>query len=402
MIEVSEARERVERAIRRMPEEHLPLDETLGMVLAADARSDVSVPPSDCSAMDGFAVRADDLGGEATRLRVVEEIMAGRFPRREVGAGEAARIMTGAPMPGGADAVVMVEKTTSPSREMVEVRDAPEAGQHVRVAGEDLSEGCVVLRAGTAIRAAEIGLLASAGCEPVPVFRRPVVAALTTGDEIVPPGEKPGLGQIRDSNGPALRAAIREAGGVPLDLGTARDERGHTEELVRRGLDEADCLVTSAGVSVGDRDYVLDALEAAGLERSFWRVKQKPGKPLLFGVAGEKPVFGLPGYPVSTLISFEQYVRPSIRRMLGLTGHGRRMIVATATEEIRGAKERLTFLRVVVERGETRGWRVALAGAQASGVLSTMARADGLIELEAGRVIEEGGRIEVRLLRPIS
>ena len=402
MIEVSEARERVEQAIRRMPAVRSPLDEAFGMVLATDMRSDVSVPPRDCSAMDGFAVRAGDLDVGTTTLRVVEEIMAGQLPSREIGAGEAARIMTGAPMPEGADSVVMVEKTASPSREMVEIRDSPSAGQHVRFAGEDLSEGCVVLRAGTPIGSAEIGLLASAGCEPVPVFKRPVVAALTTGDEIVPPGEKPGPGQIRDSNGPALRAAIREAGGVPLNLGTARDEREHTEELVRKGLDESDCLVTSAGVSVGDRDYVLDALEAAGMERSFWRVKQKPGKPLLFGVAGGKPVFGLPGYPVSTLISFEQYVRPSIRRMMGLAGHGRRMIVATAEEEIRGAAERLTFLRVVVKRGDTRGWRVALAGAQASGVLSTMARADGLIELEAGRVVEKGGRVDVRLLRPIT
>ncbi len=399
LIELEEARRRVARAIERMPAVALPLDEARGQVLAEDLSSDISVPPDDCSAMDGFALRAHDARQPGARLRVVREIMAGQLAGGEIGAGEAVRIMTGAPLPPGADSVVMVERSSIPDPATVEIEEPPKPGQHVRRAGEDLRQGQVVLRAGTVLGPSEIGLLAAAGCDPLPVHRRPLVAVLATGDELVAPGERPGPGQIRNSNGPALCAAIREAGGVPLDLGIARDTRAHTEELVRRGLAEADMLVTSAGVSVGDRDYVGEALDAAGLERSFWGVKQKPGKPLLFGVAGRRPVFGLPGYPVSTIISFEQYVRPAIRTMLGLKGHGRRMIEARAAEELRGAAERTTWVRVVASNNPPGEWTLRSAGAQASGVLSTMARANGLVELAPGRVIAAGEKIEVRLIR---
>ena len=251
---------------------------------------------------------------------------------------------------------------------------------------------------GALIGSAAIGLLASAGCSRVAVYRRPRVAVLATGNELVPMEQEPGTGCIRNSNGPALCAAIHEAGGIPVDLGIARDEPGATLDAVRRGLDEADCLVTSAGVSVGDRDFVGDAFAAAGVERVFWRVKQKPGKPLYFGVAAGKPVFGLPGNPVSSLVIFEQYVRPAIRWMRGLEGAGRQWLQARAAARIAGAPKRLTWIRVELAR-EGDQWRVRPAGAQGSSVLATLARAHGLVTVAPGEVLEPGDPVEVRVIR---
>jgi molybdopterin molybdotransferase len=399
LLEVDEARRLVAAAIPRMPIEEVPLLSAHGLVLGKTAHSNALVPPAACSAMDGYAVRAQDLvKGNRVRLRVTQEIMAGDLPTAPLAAGEAARIMTGAPLPDGADTVVMVERTQIDGADGVRIDDAATPGQHVRQQGEDLRPDAAVLAAGARIGSAAIGLLASAGCSRVTVYRRPRVAVLATGDELVPLEETLGAGRIHNSNGPALCAAIREAGGIPLDLGIARDELDHTQELVQRGLAEADCLVTSAGVSVGDRDFVGEAFQAAGVERIFWRVRQKPGKPLYFGVASGKPVFGLPGNPVSSLVIFEQYVRPSIRWMRGLEGAGRHTLRACAAERIAGTPKRLTWVRVELERSPD-GWLARPAGAQGSSVLATLARADGLVTTTPGKVMEPGDEVEVRLLR---
>lgn len=400
MIEIAEARRLVAQRVQRMPEVLVPLAESLGLVLSQAVSADVAVPPDDCSAMDGFAVLCEDFPEGHATLQVTQEIMAGQLPTGTLRRGQAARIMTGAPIPPGADAVVMVEDTEESEPGRIVITANPHPGKHIRRAGEDLRPGAQVLGAGTHIGPAEIGLLASVGCAAVPVWRRPVIAVLATGDEVVAVTTVPGRGEVRNSNGPALCAAIREAGGLPLDLGIARDELAHTEELVREGISVADCLVTSAGVSVGDKDYVGEALDAAGLERVFWRVRQKPGKPLLFGVAQGKTVFGLPGYPVSSMVVFEQYVRPSIRQMLGLAGSGRRTLRARASREVRGAADRPMWMRVALQRDAGDGsWCFELAGAQSSGVLSTMARTDGLVELAEGAILAAGQEAEVRVIR---
>lgn len=402
LIQVSEAQGLVAERIRCLASQLVSLPEALGLVLAESIFSDMNVPPLDCSAMDGYAVRARDLegasGASPRRLEEVEEVAAGGLPSRRVEPGQAIRIMTGAPVPAGADAVVMVEHTRR-GPGWVEVDASVASGRHIRRSGEDLLEGGQVLTAGRVIGSSEIGVLASVGCDPVPVYPRPRVAVLPTGDEIVFHREVPGPGCIRNSSGPALCAAVLEAGGVPVDMGIGPDSPEPLAERVRQGLEAADCLVTSAGVSVGDRDLVRGVLESVGMETVFWRVSQKPGKPLLFGMVGSKPVFGLPGYPVSSMMTFEHYVRPSIRRMGGLAGTGRRMVLATAAKTLRAAAHRLTWVRVSLERGEHGRVMMDLAGSQGSGVLSTLVHTDAILELPAGEMVNAGEEAWVKRVR---
>ena len=290
----------------------------MGRVLARDVASDVDLPPFEKSAMDGFAVRSEDFAGAQgpLRMRRVGESRAGAPFAGTVGPGECAEITTGSELPRGCDAVVMVEKTSTEAGAVV-IDDAPRAGQNVCHRGEDLRTGDVVLRRGARLGAVELSVLAAVGCEPVPVFPKPRVALLATGDELLPPTGKPGVGQIREGNTFYLAARAREAGADVTNLGIAPDDEGELERVLRGALDRSDAVVTSGGVSMGRYDLVGAVLERCGVEPVFHKVAIKPGKPLWFGMRGAVPVFALPGNPVSCLVGFEVFLRPALAKMEG-------------------------------------------------------------------------------------
>ncbi|MBN1813696.1 MAG: molybdopterin molybdotransferase MoeA, partial [Anaerolineae bacterium] len=318
VLSVEEALERILATVRVLEPERVGLLQAAGRVLTELVAADRDIPPLTNSAMDGYAVRGADLVDAQTpvRLQVIGEVAAGYVPGVVVAAGQAMRIMTGAPVPGGADAVVRFEDT-SLDGDVVEILKVPPPGTDVRQAGEDVRAGQVVLEPGAALRPQEIGMLAAVGCVEVAVVRRPRVAILATGDEVVPPDQSPGPGQIRDANSYAVAAQVQKVGGVPLLLGVARDQ----EELVQQGMREAlnqraDFIITSGGVSVGDFDLVKQVLAAEG-EMHFWSLNMKPGRPLAFGVVGGVPLLGLPGNPVAAMISTELFARPALLKMQG-------------------------------------------------------------------------------------
>ena len=376
--------------------ERKPLLDARGQVLAEDVRAPFDVPPHANSSMDGYAVRsanvrnADERAGVA--LRVVGEIPAGSTPDRAVSEGQAIRIMTGAVIPEGADAVVPFEDTD----ELERVRQgkpvggevsvlAPAAeGENIRFAGEDIATGDVVLRQGMTLRAAEIGVLASLGFDHVTVIRRPVVAVLTTGDELVEPPEPLGAGKIYNSNGFSVAAAVSAYGGIPLTLGIARDNLTSLKAKLAEAL-HADIVVTTAGVSRGDYDIVKDVLMEEG-EIAFWTVRMRPAKPLAFGALRARradgserrvPHLGLPGNPVSALVAFEQFARPAILKAMGRTKFDKPTIEAILDEPLHNTDERRVYARAIVSR---RGgaYHASLTGSQSSGVLTSMAKANGL------------------------
>ena len=306
LLPVEEARAQVLALAAPLPAEWVSLEEALGRTLAEDVTAQRTLPPWDNSAMDGYAVRSEDLKAPApVRLSVVETVYAGATPKREVGPGACARIMTGAPLPAGADAVVMRERT----------RPVPDGGGADAVDILEPVEGQVLLPRGTPLGIPELGLLWAQGLLSAPVPRAPRVAILSTGDELCRADEPP-QGRIVDTNAPSLALAVRRAGGVPSLLGIARDTRDSVEAALSR-LDGFDVVLTSAGVSVGERDYVKEVLAALGVEQHFWRVAIKPGKPLVVGRRGSTLFFGLPGNPTSSLVTFELFVRPALRRLLG-------------------------------------------------------------------------------------
>jgi molybdopterin molybdotransferase len=354
-----------------------------GRVLAEPVISDRTLPPADCSAMDGYAVRMGDLAGASqsapVQLAVVYEVAAGGQGARPLGAGEAARIFTGAPVPPGADAVV-IQEDTSPRGDGVEIGFAPKRGANIREAGEDVRRGDLVLEAGTLLGPAQLGMLASLGRSLVQVHQRPTVAILSGGDELVDPDGDVAGGRIVSSNTYSLAAHCREIGAEPINLGIARDTPEDLERLLRSGL-RADFLVSSAGVSVGDHDYVRPVLEKLGCRLLFWGVMQKPGYPLTFGrfEEGEGPlVFGLPGNPVSAMVTFEQYIRPAIRKVTGHRAWFRPQVRARLTETLTKKAGRLHFVRV---RLAVRNGRIEATstGNQSSGVLRSMVLAQGLM-----------------------
>jgi molybdopterin molybdotransferase len=315
-ISFEDAQRIVLEAVPRCATVRVGLAGALGYTLAEGVESRDNIPPFDNSAMDGFAVRSADLAALPATLRVVDEIPAGSSPRVPVEAGTCARIMTGAPFPDGADAVAPVEWTTPAEAGAVVFNRAPQPGEHVRRAGRDVYAGQQVFAPGQVITPPVVGMLATLGVPEVLVARPPSVAVMATGDELVGPADTPGPGQIRNSNGPALAAQVATTGAEALPPLLARDDKADIEAVVRQAL-EADVLVLSGGVSVGDYDYVKEVLDAQGLELIFWKVRQRPGKPLAFGLLRGKPVFGLPGNPVSSAMCFEQYVRPALAQMLG-------------------------------------------------------------------------------------
>ncbi len=321
MISIDEARARILARTWKNPPESRPADQSVGLVLAEPAVSDIDSPPYDKAMVDGYAVLASDVRHGGVELEVVEVIVAGQVPARPVGPGTAAQIMTGAPMPPGADAVVMVERTRElvPGRVRIEA-DGARPGQHIMRRGAAVRCGMTVLEPGHRLRPRDVGLLCEVGCADVSVRRRPCVAVLATGSELVPPGQKPAAGQIRNSNGPMLCALARAEHGQVIDLGIARDEIAALRGAVEEGL-ACDLLLLSGGVSAGLLDLVPRLLEQLGAEQVFHQVHLRPGKPLWFGVraVGERRtlVFGLPGNPVSSLVCFELFVAPALRRMLG-------------------------------------------------------------------------------------
>jgi molybdopterin molybdotransferase len=371
--------------------------DALGRVLAEDVRSDRTLPPADVSAMDGYALRTPQPAGAV--LPVVYEVPAGGRAPRPLAAGEAARILTGAPLPPEADAVVRQEDTDREGPR-VRLRVAPRPGEHVRPAGEDVRAGETVLAAGNVLRAAHLGMLAALGRSVVQVHQRPRVALLSGGDELVEPDRPVAGGRIVSSNSYSLAAQCREVGAEPVYLGIARDAPEDLERALRGGL-RCDVLVSSAGVSVGDHDHVRAVLEKLGCRLVFWGVRMKPGFPTAFGrFEGEAGplVFGLPGNPVSAMVTFEQFVRPALLKMTGHARLFRPLLEVRVGETLEKGAGRLHFVRVRLTRRD--GELVAMqAGNQSSGVLRSMLDATGLLVFPAEATrLERGARARVQLL----
>ena len=400
MISVRTALDLVLADIHPLGAERIALSQALGRTLAQPVQATRDVPPFRNAAMDGYAVLAADVASARrdapVSLQVLELVGAGKLPRQRITSGHATKIMTGSPMPEGADAVVRIEDTDERDGQ-VRVLASVEPHANVRDPGEDMRVGQTVLEPGRALRPADIGLLASLGLAVVQVHRRPVVAILSTGDELVELGEPLAPGQIVNSNAYTLAAAVEEAGGVPRVLGIVRD----TPEATRSGFATAfaaDMVLSTGGVSMGTFDLVRQTLTKLGVLERFWRVAQKPGKPLTFGVRGSTPIFGLPGNPVSTLVCFYVYVRPALRAMQGLENLHFPVVHATAAESVQKAEGLTEFVRCTLA-GEPGAYQARSTGPQSSGVMRSMSLGDGLlIAPPEARTIEAGSPVRVLLL----
>jgi molybdopterin molybdotransferase len=373
--------------------------DAVGRVLAADITAPWDMPLCDNSAMDGFAVRAADCSTVPATLKITGYIPAGGAITGAVEPGCAIRIMTGAAIPPGCDAVVPVEETDV-SADQVTVNEPVKPRQHIRFHGEDVATGDVVLTSGTVIRPPEISMLASFGKAVVPVHRKARIAIVSTGDELIELGETPVAGKVVNSNALSIAAAVRELGGEPVILGIARDDRESHLEKLREGLN-ADVLITSAGVSAGDRDLVRDILAELGVKQVFWKVDMKPGGPTAFAMYNGKPVFSLPGNPVSTMVTFEIFAKPALLRMMGHRKVIRPFVTGVLKEDAKKKPGKVNFIRVRVEREN--GILVAsTAGDQHTGILRTMIRADALALLPSeASVVTAGSEVGLYLLNDV-
>ena len=416
-LSVEEALERILAYVPVLEAEEKPLLEALGRVLAEDVRSEADVPPLANTSMDGYAVQAESVAGASrqrpVRLRVIGQLAAGYVSNARVGAGETLRIMTGAPIPAGADAVVPFEETDELERASkghrvsheVYIHRPARPGENVRPAGEDIRKGDLVLQRGTVLRPGELGVLASLGRAQVRVVRAPTIAILATGDELVEPPAPLAPGQIYNSNTFSLAASVLRYGGIPKLLGVAKDTLESLAAKVREGT-HADMLITSAGVSRGDYDIVKDVLMKQG-EVAFWTVRMRPAKPLAFGAlhrreAGGRlvkvPHLGLPGNPVSALVAFEEFARPAILKMQGRTSWAKPTIQATLEEGIHNNDGRRVYARVHIEKRDGR-YYARLTGTQSSAVLTSMTKANGLaICPEDVEVMRAGEVVDVQML----
>ena len=399
MLSVEEALEQILGRVRALPAERVPIVQSLGRVLAESVVSTREIPPWPNSSMDGYAVRAADTERGRVGLAVVGRVAAGALPDREVRPGETVRIFTGAPMPPGADAVIPQEDIQVDGDRIV-VSQAVETGAYVRPRGEDVRPGETLLTAGRVIGPAEIGLLATLGWPQVRVGRRPRVAILSTGTELADLGHEPGPGQIPNTNTYSLTAQTLDAGAEAVNLGVVADHLESIEERLNAAR-FADLLVSSAGVSVGDLDLVKGALEKLGAELHLWRVSMRPGKPITFGTFWGRPVFGLPGNPVSAMVTFELFVRPTLRKMMGHSVLDRPRILARASGPIANPGSRRGYLRVAVSPAGDH-YAAQLTGDQGSGILRSMVLADGLAVLAPEARLEKGDRVEVIVLRPLT
>jgi len=407
MISVDEALEYVLKHFEPLEPEEVEILDALDRVLAEDIYSDMDIPPFDNSAMDGYAVRAADTVGASPEapitLQVIADLAAGHTTDLMVEPGTAIRIMTGAPLPAGADAVVRFEETSEGLRggegrdDRIEIFTEVVVGENVRPAGEDIRKGELVLSKGTILRPQEIGVLASLGRAKIRVIRRPRVAILATGDELVGIDEPLAPGKIRNSNEYSNAALVRRYGGIPIRLGIARDDVEELRAKIREGLaQKVDLFLTSAGVSVGDYDVVKDVLGAEG-EIHFWQVCMKPGKPLAFGEIQGVPLLGLPGNPVSAMVSFEQFARPAILKMLGKTRLRKPTVEAILEEDVESSGRR-NFKRAVITKRDGE-YYASITGPQGSGILTSMVKANGLAIIPEGiRYMKAGERVTVQML----
>ncbi len=391
MLAVEEAQEQVLAEIQRLGTEQVTFTDALGRVLREDVRARLDVPQRDNTAMDGYAVRADDIANAPVSLRVIEDLPAGTVATKRVEAGTAVRIMTGALLPEGSDTVAHVEITDAGS-ENVKIFESLRRGTNVRKRGEDMHEGDIVLADGTPIHAAEVGVLAGVQKPVVRVGRRPNVAILSTGDEIVDVGDAMTLGKVVNSNSYSLAALVREAGGIPRMTGIVRDTPEATIAAIESAL-ESDFLISSGGVSVGAYDFVKAALDALGAETRFWQVAMKPGKPVVLSRIRGRLYFGLPGNPVSCMVSFLLFIAPAIRKAMGQTANLLPPIVQTrvaAPLKSRGDRRSYMRVRVVAENCELVSYPMV---SQGSGVSTSMVQANGFAIMETGITEIEAGSI---------
>jgi molybdenum cofactor synthesis domain-containing protein len=407
VIDLAEAQAHILGAVGVLEPRVVPLADALGLVCAVAVTAGEAVPPFANSAMDGYAVRAADVASADSdfpvALRVVDVLPAGHAPTVAIGPGEAIRIMTGAPVPDGADAIVMVEETRVADDDdgRVLIEFSASVGDFVRAAGGDVQPGDVVVEAGTRLRPAHLGVLASVGRSEVTVYPRARVGVLSTGDELVADGSPLAPGQIRDSNRPMLLALLEELGADAVDLGSARDDEDLIAATLEAAVDSCDAVITSGGVSVGDYDavkVVLNRLAPGSMH--WWQVRIRPAKPLAFGVVRGVPVFGLPGNPVSSHVSFELFARPALRKLTGHADVFRAPTVMTAGAGLTRPRDgKVHFIRVRVEPTDT-GPVASSSGPQFSNALAAMAAADGLAIVPDGPGVEPGAAVEVLVLGP--
>ena len=420
-LSVAAAQQCVLESVAAFGAEPVKLEQSLGRVLAEEVRANRDQPPYDISAMDGYALRSADLTNVPVTLEIIEDIKAGDMPSKTLAAGQCARIMTGAPMPQGADAVIRVEDTEVVSAEALSPNSLPQAGERgaaslreftanavrinqavkpgndIRCLGENMRNGEVVLSPGTAITPGVIGVLATVKRAEVQVYRRPRVAILSTGNELEGLDDPVDPNKIPNSNSYALMGQVQALGIEPVLLGIARDDPDELARYLRRGL-EYDVLLVSGGTSVGVHDYVRPTIEALGAQMLFWRVAMKPGHPVAFGKVGEKIIFGLPGNPVSSMVCFEEFVVLALRCMMGHARTYRRTIEARLTHNVKHQPGRTEFIRVMLAQEEG-GYTATSTGAQGSGMLLSMARADGLAVLPAeSNSLVAGSMVTVQLL----
>ncbi len=407
MLTPAEAARQITTEIRTLPVECIPLLDALDCVLANDAKSPIDLPAWDNSAMDGYAVRSADFAtaargaGAAVELRVVEYVPAGKFPTKALGPGDCTRIFTGAPLPQGADGVIRQEDTTPLDGGRVRIDQTRDVGKNLRRRGEDIQKESLVLTRGTPLGPAQLGVLASIGESEVFVHRRPRVAFFGSGDEIAELDERDAIlrGQkVASSNTYTLLAMIRRAGAEPVNLGIAKDDPNDLRYRVKAAF-TSDMLVTSAGVSMGEHDYVRQVLDEVKATHKFWKIAMRPGAPVGFGVIGALPWIGLPGNPVSTMVTFELFVRPAIRKMLGHTNLFRRTVQVNVGEPIELGPPLRHFLRAIVAEDAEGNRTAKLAGPQGSGILTSMARANALLIVPEDKPkVAAGERLTAMLL----
>ncbi|PJC03536.1 MAG: molybdenum cofactor biosynthesis protein, partial [Gallionellales bacterium CG_4_9_14_0_8_um_filter_55_61] len=396
-LQATEAQHLILQSVIALGVETVHLEQSVGRVLAQEIHANRDLPPYDVSAMDGFALRSADLAGVPVVLEIIEDIKAGDLPGKTLQTGQCARIMTGAPVPVGADAVIRVEETQEAGATAVRINKAVKPGNDIRLRGENMKDGDVVLTAGTEITPGVIGVLATVKAARFSVFRRPRVAILSTGNELEGMDEAVDLNKIPNANSYALMAQVQALGIEPVLLGIARDDPAELEQYLKRGL-EYDVLLVSGGTSVGVHDYVRPTIEKLGVEMKFWRLAIRPGHPLAFGTTHKTAVFGLPGNPVSSMVCFEQFVIPALRQMMGNKRLYRRTVTARVAHDVKFRPGRTEFIRVQLTRDDN-GYIASSTGTQSSGVLLSMARADGLMVIPSDSTgLAAGAQAVVQLL----
>lgn len=396
-LKASEAQRVILESVAVRGVETVRMEKSLGRVLAEDIRANRDLPPYDVSAMDGFALRSADVANVPATLEIIEDIKAGDMPGKTVQAGQCARIMTGAPVPAGADAVIREEDTQEVAATRVQINKTVKSGNDIRPQGENMRNGDVVLNAGTEITPGVVGVLATVKAAQFAVYRRPRVAILSTGNELEGLDEPIDPNRIPDSNTYALMGQVQALGIEPALLGIARDDPVELEKYLRSGLD-FDVLLVSGGTSVGVHDYVRPTIEKLGVEMKFWRVAVRPGHPLAFGTTGTTAVFALPGNPVSSMVCFEEFVLPAMRRMMGYPRLYRRTLTARLAHPVTFSPGRTEFIRVQLTC-DAAGYIASSTGTQSSGVLMSMSRADGLLVVPSDSTgLLEGEQVTVQLL----